>query len=199
MAMPRPRSTDPSSSRPSRRAPPPLDAAALAQLALRYVGRFATSEARLARYLDRKVKERGWADAASAAAAIAAATARCAALGFVDDAEFARMRGAALTRRGLGQRRVQAQLAADGIAEGEAAPVLALAADQRLAAALVFARRRRLGPYGRAPLADPRARDRAYAAFLRAGHDSAVVRRILAIAPGDDAALAELDAEAEAG
>ena len=50
----------PPSARTPRRAPPPLDAAALERLALRYVERFATSRGKLADYLARKVRERGW-------------------------------------------------------------------------------------------------------------------------------------------
>ena len=43
-----------------RRATTPLDAAALDRIALRYVERFATTRARLADYLRRKIRERGW-------------------------------------------------------------------------------------------------------------------------------------------
>ena len=43
-----------------RRQPPPLDAAALERLALRYVERFATTRGRLTDYLTRKIRERGW-------------------------------------------------------------------------------------------------------------------------------------------
>lgn len=187
----------------SRRiAPRPLDAAALDALALAYVGRFATSEQRLARYLQRKLFERGWdgGDAPDAAdRAIRAAVERCAALGFVSDPEFARMRGASLSRRGMGVRALRAQLTVDGIAPETAAPVVAAAQDRRLATALAFARRRRFGPFGAGMPVDPKARDKILGAFLRAGHDAATARRIMAIAPGDGAALAELDDGGEAG
>lgn len=189
----------PFTARAERPAPRPLDGAALEQLALAYVGRFATSEARLARYLGRKLFERGWAGADLSSDAVAAAVAKCARLGFVDDDAFARQRGGALGRRGLGERRLRAQLSVDGIAAEVAAPVLDTARDDRLTTALAFARRRRLGPYGSGMPSDPKTRDRVIAAFLRAGHDAATVRRILAVAPGDDAALAELDAEQDAG
>lgn len=195
MAMPR----RPAADRTVRRAPRPLDGAALEQLALAYVGRFATSEARLARYLGRKLFERGWDGAGAPGDAVAVAVAKCARLGFVDDDAFARQRGGALGRRGLGERRLRAQLSVDGIAAEIAAPVLDSARSDRLATALAFARRRRLGPYGSGMPSDPKARDRVMAAFLRAGHDAATVRRILAVAPGDAAALAELDAEQDAG
>ncbi len=153
----------------------------------------------MARYLKRKLFERGWDDEGPADDAVAAAVARCAGLGFVDDQEFAHMRGQSLAMRGLGARRVQAQLAVDGIAGDAAAPVIADASDRRLVTALAFARRRRLGPFGSGLPTDPKALNRAIGAFLRAGHDPATARRILAIAPDDADALAELDAAREAG
>jgi regulatory protein len=185
--------------RAERPAPQPLDAARLEELALAYVARFATSEARLARYLGRKLFERGWGDEGPSSDAVAAAVAKCTRLGFVDDRAFAQQRGGALGRRGLGERRLRAQLGVDGIKADVAEPVLAMARDDRLATALAFARRRRLGPYGTGMPPDPKGRDKILGAFLRAGHDTATARRILAIAPGDDAALAELDAERDAG
>ena len=192
--------TDRPSSRSARRPPPrPIDRARLDELALAYVARFATSEAKLARYLARKVHERGWDGAELATEAVAAAVERCVRLGFIDDGDYARMRGGALTRRGLGERRVRAQLSADGIAADTAAPVLADAREDRVTSALVFARRRRLGPFGGGVTADPKARDKQFAAFLRAGHDAAVARHILAIAPGDEGALAELDGAGDGG
>ena len=39
---------------------PPLDQGSLERLALHYVGRYATTRARLKTYLSRKLKERGW-------------------------------------------------------------------------------------------------------------------------------------------
>ena len=41
-----------------RRERPPLDAEKLRELALAYVGRFATTRARLSTYLERKIRER---------------------------------------------------------------------------------------------------------------------------------------------
>ena len=43
---------------------------------------------------------------------------------------------------------------------------------------------------------DPKLRERQIAAFLRAGHSMTIARRILAVPPGDEAALAVLDDEA---
>jgi regulatory protein len=185
-------------SQKTRAAPRPLDRARLGELALSYVARFATSEVRLKRYLTRKLRERGWDDETAVDDAIDDAVARCVRLEFVNDGEYARMRGGALTRRGLGAARVRAQLSVDGIAADDAAPVLADAASNRLSTAVAFARRRRLGPFGSGIPADRKAHDKAVGAFMRAGHDVATARRILMIAPDDEAALAELDGDDEA-
>lgn len=180
---------------PSDRARRPLDAARLDELALAYVARFATSRAKLMRYLVRKLRESGWNDQAAddAMAACEAVAARMERLGFVDDRQYAAMRGGAMTRRGLGLRRVKAQLWADGIDAADADEAVEAAEAAAVAAAIGFARRRRFGPFAARPADDPALRERQVAAFARAGHSLALARCILAIAPGDEAALAVLD------
>ena len=166
----------------TRSAPrPPLDATALRDLALRYVGRYATSEAKLRRYLGRKLFERGWAD--DGAAPIDAIVARLAELGYVDDRVFAEARGRGLTSRGFGARRVSADLGAAGIDRDLAAQV-ATTADP-LATALAFARRRRFGPFDPAG-PDPDRRRRQFAAMMRAGHGVAATRQVFAGDTADD-------------
>ncbi len=160
---------------------PPLDAAALRDLALRYVGRYATSEAKLRRYLGRKVFERGW--SGEGAPPIDAVVARLAELGYVDDRVFAEARGRGLTSRGFGPRRVSADLGASGIARDLAAEVAA--SSDPLAAAHAFARRRRLGPYDPVGF-DPDRRRKQFAAMMRAGHGVAETRTVLAGEPDDD-------------
>lgn len=159
----------------------PLDPAGLERLALRYVERFATSRAKLAAYLARKLEERGW--AGDKPAEIDALVARLAGLGYVDDAAFATARAAGLARRGYGPRRVGQALRAAGIDEEDAGAARAHAAETAWTAALGFARRRRIGPYAATP-PDRAAREKAYAALLRAGHSSAHARRIIAANPG---------------
>src|ERR1700740_3623721 len=97
-------------------APKPLDSARLEELALHYAARFATSRAKLSDYLARKVRERGWAE--ESPPDVAALVERLAELRYVDENSLATMRGAALTRRGYGTRRVAQALDAAGI-EGE--------------------------------------------------------------------------------
>ena len=96
-----------------RRVKPPLDVAGLEQAALFYAGRYATTRAKLASYLGRKLRERGWAEPHSPP--IDALVERMAGLGYVDDRAFANARAGALTRRGYGARRVGEALRAAGI------------------------------------------------------------------------------------
>lgn len=172
------------SSRPSReprRPPPPLDAAALDRLALRYVERFATTRGKLSQYLSRKIRERGWEGAPADVATVAE---RMATLGYVDDRGFAEMKGAALSRRGYGPRRVADTLRAAGLDADDAAPALEEARGVALESALALARRKRIGPFA-AERADPALRQRQLATLLRSGHDMRVARRILDCAPGE--------------
>ncbi|MEI9851787.1 MAG: RecX family transcriptional regulator [Sphingomonas sp.] len=153
-------------------------------MALRYVERYATTRAKLAAYLARKVRERGWEDAAPADPAAIAE--RFAGLGYVDDRAFAEARAAAMGRRGLGARRVAQALRFAGIGEEDAAAVAPGVAADAAASALAFARRRRIGPYAR-EAADRPGRERQVAAMVRAGHAPALAWRIARMAPGDDA------------
>jgi regulatory protein len=159
-------SPDRSGQRSAKRAPKPLDAARLEELALAYVARFATSRAKLEAYLVRKLRERGW--AGEGEPPVAAMAERFVAAGYVDDVAFARAKSGSLLRRGYGQRRVTEALGAAGIGEDIRAEVRA-GEGVRRQAALTMARKRRLGPFGPAP-ADRAAREKQIAAMLRAGH-----------------------------
>lgn len=178
---------------PSDRSRKPLDAARLDELALAYVARFATSRAKLVRYLSRKVRESDWVADMDAREACEAIADRMERLRFLDDRQYAAMRAGAMTRRGLGVQRVKAQLFVDGIADADSGDAIAEARGQAVAAAIGFARRRRFGPFAAREVDDPAQRERQVAAFARAGHSLSLARRILAVPPGDEAALAALD------
>lgn len=174
----------------------PLDAARLDELALSYVARFATSGGKLADYLRRKGRERGWAGEGEIGEAVAVVVARMAAAGYVDDAGFARARSESLSRRGLGRRRIAQDLGQAGIAGEELAAALPGVQAAR-AAALAFARKRRFGPF------DPGAREgeawrvrrqKQIGAMLRAGHPLDSVRELV-----DAASVAAAEAWAEGG
>ena len=167
----------------SNRPRPPLDADRLNELALAYVGRFATTRSKLASYLGRKLRERGW--AGEGAPDIDAIVERLAGLGYVDDAAYALSKSRALTGRGYGARRVAQALRSAGIAEGDSSAANELAATEAVDAALRFAQRRRLGPFGERR-DDPAAHERALGAMVRAGHSFGLARAILSLQSGDD-------------
>ena len=169
-----------------RKAPRPLDSAVLEALALAYVGRYATTRSRLADYLRRKLRERGWEDAGEPP--VAAIVARLAELKYVDDAAFADARGAALARRGYGERRVAQALTFAGVDEEDSRPARAAVQDNALDAALTFARRKRIGPFAICET-DREQRRKALAAMLRAGHSFALSRRVVDAAPGAEIEL----------
>lgn len=166
----------------STRTTAPLDAAGLDRLALRYVERFATTRARLAAYLTRKIRERGWEGPTVEPASVAE---RLAALGYIDDRSYGEAKVRSLGARGYGARRVDGALRYAGLEEDDRASLADDIAAQGIAAAITFAKRRRIGPFGSAE-PDRLQREKQLAAMLRAGHDFAVARRIVAMAPGED-------------
>lgn len=165
-----------------KRPRPPLTEETLREMALRHVGRFATSRGKLLDYLHRKLRERGWEGAA--AAAPEALVERLAELGYVDDRAYAAMKASSLSRRGYGARRVAETLRAAGIGEEEGAPAKAQSEAEAWDAADRFARRKRIGPYA-AQAPDPKQREKWIAAFLRAGHGMGVARRWVDARPGE--------------
>lgn len=166
--------------KPDRRPPPPLDAAKLERLALRYVERFATTRGRLTDYLRRKIRERGWEGTPADPAMLAE---RMAALGYIDDRAWAEAKAAALGRRGLGARRVAGALQAARVEEADRDAVAPEVAARAVEAALAFARRKRLGPWAREET-DRAGREKQLAPMLRAGHPIELARRIVALPPG---------------
>lgn len=161
--------------RQERRPPPPLDAAALERLALRYVERFATTRGKLADYLGRKIRERGWDGEAADPRALAQ---RMADLGYVDDRSYAESKAAALGRKGLGAKRVAMALRQARVSDADAGDLAPIIAERAGDTAIAFARRKRIGPFG-PPTEDRAIRDRQLAAMLRAGHGFDRSRRIV--------------------
>jgi regulatory protein len=162
--------------RQERRPRPPLDEAQLRALALFYVGRFATTEMRLTRYLARKIKERGWVDAEPID--LAELVTEFAAMGYVDDIQYAQSKAGSLYRRGYGPMRVKAVLSQAGIAADEVSRQSAIDDDAALAAATDFARRKKLGGAIDAP-SDRKLHDKAIAKMMRAGHRYDIAKRAL--------------------
>jgi len=168
--------------RAPRKPRPPLRKEKLEELALAYVARFATTRARLAAYLKRKVAERGWEGGGEPP--IEAIVEKAARAGYIDDAAYALSKARSLAGRGYGPRRLDQALHAAGVEEQDGAAARDHAGREAAEAALRFARRRRIGPYASAP-ATPEAREKALAAMVRAGHDFRIAKAILACRPGD--------------
>ncbi|MEO7365211.1 MAG: RecX family transcriptional regulator [Sphingomicrobium sp.] len=168
-------------SSPQRKPRPPLDAGKLNELALAYVGRFATTRAKLRSYLDRKVRERGWDDGSPAD--LEALAERFAEQGYVDDAAYALSKSRLLTGRGYGLRRVDQSLRVAGVDEPDAAPARDFARSEAVESALRFAERRHLGPFA-SQAADRKMRERAIGAMIRAGHGFGLARAIIDLPPG---------------
>ena len=175
-------------SRPPRPAGPPPTDAALQDAALAYLARYAATEAGLARALGRMVDR--WArrasvdgaeadaiaaQAAESRAAIRAVVARLAALGAVSDRTFAESRTRSLVRGGRSRRAVAAHLAAKGVSAETARAALEAEETDDLTAALVLARRRRIGPFREGD--GDRLRD--LAKLARAGFTQAVASEAL--------------------
>jgi len=150
---------------------------------LEYDAKFETSRAKLAGYLARKLRERGWQGPRDAP--IEAMVEKAAGLGFVDDAAFALGKARSLTARGYGARRVSQALHAAGIDEPDGEAARGHAQDSAVDAALKFAQRRRLGPYA-AKAADPAEWEKQLAAMIRAGHGLRLAKTILALPPGSE-------------
>ena len=147
-----------------------------------YVGRFATTRAKLRAYLARKIRERGWDGARQPD--LAALAERFAQQGYVNDAGYALAKAQALTARGYGKRRVAERLRGAGIEEQDSAAAREHSEKEAVAAALRFAERRRLGPFAAAQSSDLREREKALTAMVRAGHGFGLAKAILALPPG---------------
>lgn len=166
-----------------RRPSPLLDESKLNELALRYVGRYATTRAKLRAYLQRKIRERGW--GAAGEPDLETLARRFTELGYVDDAAYALSKSQALTGRGYGKRRVSEKLRLAGVGDEDGRAARDHADAEAVAAALRFAERRNIGPFELAGACDPRRREKAIAAMVRAGHSFALARAIAMLAPGE--------------
>jgi len=188
----------------SRFAGPAPGAAELHDAALDYLGRYAATEAGLRRMLERRVDR--WARRATATAdtegvtrAAAAArsiarevVARLVAAGAVNDAAYAESRARSLIRSGRSRRATAAQLGAKGVDPAIARAALPDDDASELAAALVLARKRRIGPFRTGAPPDDAGRRRELGMLARAGFPQSVARRALAMDLGQAEALVNL-------
>ena len=161
----------------------PLDEERLRALAIRYVGRYATTRHKLKAYLVRKIRERGW--GSSEAADIEGLAERFAELGYIDDALYARSKAASLLDRGYGKRRVTQALYEAGIAEGDDREALDLSDERKWEAASKYAKKKRIGPFALEQSSDEK-RQKQLASFMRAGHDYTLAAKFVFAQPGEE-------------
>ena len=135
-------------------------------MALGYVARFAVTAEKLRRYLERKLRERGW--EGDGEPPVEALVTRFISAGYIDDASYARVRSGSLIRRGFGARRIEEDLGQAGITAELRAEFRPDEAALRQSAVL-YARKRRLGAFGVEP-PDRILREKQIAMLLRAGH-----------------------------
>jgi len=161
----------------------------LAEAALSYLSRYASSSGNLRQVLRRKIMRsaRHYGDDPAPLLDVAETIlARHTANGAIDDTVYAETQARKLRRRGGSARAIGQRLSAKGV-PGEIVAETALSLNEpgedRMAA-LVFARRRRLGPFRVGPRADHRQRD--LAAMGRAGFDYAVATTIIDAPDTDD-------------
>ena len=174
----------------------PPDAGNLYEAAVTYLARYGATRATLARALNRKIdrwlREANGAEAASRAAAAKRAVpdvvAKLAAAGAVDDAAFASSRARKLARTGHSHRAAAAHLAARGVPHEMVRDALPEDEAGELAAAAIYLRRRRLGPFRVGP-EHPEARMKDQGSLARAGFTAATARRALALSAEEAEAL----------
>lgn len=172
----------PSSPKPPRR----ISAGYLENAALHYLERFASSTENLRRVLMRKVLRAAqhWGDdPAEGAALVEALIDRYQRAQLLNDSQYAEARSRSLHRRGGSTRMIRAKLAAKGVEADIIDGALDdlredVGDDPDLAAAVAFARRRRLGPF-RPPEAREANRDRDMAALGRAGFSHEIARKLV--------------------
>lgn len=163
----------------------PVTSEDLETQALDYLARFASSAANLRRVLKEKVERSARLHGTNREAGLAAIDRLVAQLtdaGILDDSRFAEGRAQSLFRRGASRRAIAAKLSEKGVGAAEIAKALEglgeLAADPELAAAVAYARRRRLGPF-RNPDTRAAARDKDLGALARGGFSLDVARRVI--------------------
>jgi regulatory protein len=164
------------------------DAGSLYQAALDYLARYPATQAGLRRVLERRIdrwaREQPSQEAAepvahAATAAIEGVIKRLAEAGALSDAAFAESRARSLVRSGQSPRSIQLRLVAKGVSRDTARDASAVNAETEIAAALVLARKRRIGPYRIAQDQAPTLRTKELGVLARAGFSRDIALQVL--------------------
>jgi regulatory protein len=180
------------------RRPPSVAPGDLEKAALKYLERYASSAENLRRVLMRRVlraAHAGVIERGEGSARVEAVVERLVARRLVDDRAYAEGRARSLSRQGRSRARIGQSLAAKGVeADAIEAALSGLAEEGQtdIAAAIRFAKRRRLGPFRSAKERAGR-RDRDLAALGRAGFGFAIARRVIDAEDVEALAAGEMD------
>jgi regulatory protein len=168
------------------RKPRKLAAADLQDRALDYLGRYAASTKRLRLVLTRRIRLSAAAhefDPAPLLAELDQVIQRLTRTGLLNDAAFAETKARNLNRRGGSRRQIEAKLAASGVLQVERTRAIERLEedmpDAEFAAALAYAKRRRLGAFRSTPDETPERRRKDLGAMARAGFTMDLARRAL--------------------
>jgi regulatory protein len=169
------------------RKPRKLAPADLKDAALHYLGRYAASTLRLRQVLTRRIRRSAKThelDPQPLLDELERVIAMLTRTGLLNDAAFAEARARSLNRRGGSRRQIAAKLAVAGVAQATTKHALtALEEDQpeaEFAAAIAYAKRRRLGAFRTPPDETPERRRKDLMAMARAGFALELARRALA-------------------
>ena len=169
--------------------------------ALHYLGRYATTEARLREVLTRFAKRKmDDEDPEHMRQMIDKMIVSCVEKGYVNDRLFAEQKTASLRRTGgsrlaisrkLMQRGVDRDVIKDALDEFDEDYQQYHDHDAELESALIYARKRRLGPYAKLPIGKTEMKDgwqtRHYASLARAGFTSRTITTVMALNTPEDA------------
>lgn len=178
--------------------------AALHEAALAYLARGAASEESLIRVLGRRIDawvrrarksgldEEAITNAAeSAREQIPVVTGRLRELSLLNDVAYAEMRAKRMSSAGRSRRAISLHLSQKGVASATVRAALSSDAEAEFAAAITFARKRRLGPFAAAkgPTESREeefaASRKAFGAMARAGFDFTICERVLRMERAD--------------
>lgn len=165
--------------------------------ALHYLGRYASTEARLHEVLLRFSKRKmPMVEPERLEPLIGRIIADCVAKGYVDDKAFAEQKTSSLRQKGNSRLHIKQKLYGRGVnpdiindaidAHDDDQPY-----DAEICAALTYARKRRLGPYARPPSGQSEMKEgwyrRHYASLARAGFSQRIAATIMALETPDQA------------
>lgn len=163
----------------------------LENAALYYLQRYATSAANFRRVMKRKIDRSCTfhkVDAAEFYPMLDDMIARYERAGLLNDGGFAAARVSSLRRQGRSKQAITAKLQAKGLPRETIAAALSEldGEDAELKAAQEFARRKKLGPWRKKPLNDPKDAQKEMAAMARAGYSFELARQVLGATVDED-------------